>query len=49
MVGFAVRFGVPTPPIRVKAGLHKVGVTFLATHFTPNNHDLNYSFLRTTH
>jgi hypothetical protein len=28
MVGFAVRFGVPTPPIRVKAGLHKVGVTF---------------------
>jgi hypothetical protein len=48
MVGFAVRFGVPTPPIRVKAGLHKVGVTFLATHFTPNNHDLNYSFLRTT-
>jgi mono/diheme cytochrome c family protein len=48
MVGFAVRFGVPTPPIHVKAGLHKVGVTFLATNFAPNNHDLNYSFLRTT-
>jgi len=48
MVGFAVRFGVPTPPIRVKAGLHTVGVTFLATNFTPNNHDWNYSFLRTT-
>jgi hypothetical protein len=48
MVGFAVRFGVPTPPIRVKAGLHKVGVTFLATNFAPNNHDLNFAFLRTT-
>jgi hypothetical protein len=48
MVGFAVRFGVPTPPIRVKAGRHKVGVTFLATNFTPNNHDMNNAFLRTT-
>jgi mono/diheme cytochrome c family protein len=48
MVGFAVRFGVPSPPIRVKAGLHTVGVTFLATHFSPNNHDTNYSFLRST-
>jgi hypothetical protein len=28
MVGFAVRFGVPTPPIRVKGRLHAVGVTF---------------------
>src|SRR4029450_1798108 len=44
----APRSGVPTPPIRVKAGLHKVGVTFLASNYTPNNHDLNYSFLRTT-
>jgi hypothetical protein len=45
--GFAVRFGVPTPPIRVKAGLHTVGVTFLATNFAPD-HNLNNPFLRTT-
>ena len=48
MVGFAVRFGVPTPPIRVKAGLHTVGVTFLATTFSPNNNSFNQPFLRTT-
>ena len=34
MVG-APRSGVPTPPIRVTAGLHKVGVTFLATNYAP--------------
>jgi hypothetical protein len=39
-----------TPPFRfpVKAGVHKVGVTFLATHYAPNTADLNKHFLRST-
>ena len=36
MVG-APRSGVPTPPIPVTAGLHKVGVTFLATNYAPDS------------
>jgi mono/diheme cytochrome c family protein len=47
MQGFAVRFGVPTSPIPVKAGLHKVGVTFLATNYAPDN-NVNDLFLRAT-
>ena len=45
--GEGVRFGVPTPRIPVKAGLHTVGVTFLATNYAPD-HNLNQPFLRTT-
>ena len=39
-----------TPPFRfpVKAGEHTVGVTFLATQYAPNTHDLNKHFLRST-
>ena len=36
-----------TERILVKAGLHTVGVTFLATNYAPGN-DLNAKFLRTT-
>jgi mono/diheme cytochrome c family protein len=46
MVG-APRSGVPTPPIHVTAGLHKVGVTFLATNYAPDN-NINHVFLRAT-
>jgi hypothetical protein len=46
-VGFGVRVGVPTPRIPVKAGLHTVGVTFIATNFAPDN-SLNEPFERTT-
>src|SRR5262245_22676647 len=46
MVG-APRSGVPTPPIRVAAGLHKVGVTFLATNYAPDS-NINHVFLRAT-
>ncbi len=45
--GEGVRFGVPTPRIPVKAGLHKVGVTFSATNFAPDN-SLNEQFQRAT-
>jgi hypothetical protein len=38
---------VPTPPIAVKAGLHKVGVTFLASNYAPDN-NINEVFLRST-
>jgi mono/diheme cytochrome c family protein len=39
-----------TPPFRftAKAGPHKVGVTFLATNYSPNTTDLNRHFLRST-
>jgi mono/diheme cytochrome c family protein len=43
----APRSGVPTPPIAVKAGLHKVGVTFIATHYAPDN-NINQVFQRAT-
>jgi hypothetical protein len=41
------RSGVPTPPVPVKAGLHKVGVTFLASNYAPDN-NINNVFLRST-
>ncbi len=47
MTGFAVRFGVDSPRIPIKAGPHTIGVTFLATNFAPGN-DLNEPFARTT-
>ena len=43
----APRSGVPTPAIPVKAGLHKVGVTFLANNYAPDN-NINDVFLRAT-
>jgi mono/diheme cytochrome c family protein len=43
----APRSGVPTPSIPVKAGLHRVGVTFLATNYAPDN-NINDVFLRST-
>jgi mono/diheme cytochrome c family protein len=43
----APRSGVPTPPIHVKAGLHRVGVTFLANNYAPDN-NINNVFLRAT-
>ena len=43
----APRSGVPTPPIAVKAGLHKVGVTFIATNYAPDN-NINQVFQRAT-
>jgi hypothetical protein len=46
MVG-APRSGVPTPPIRVTAGFHKVGVTFLATNYAPDS-NINRVFERAT-
>ena len=46
MVG-APRSGVPTPPIHVKAGFHKVGVTFLATNYAPDS-NINHVFERAT-
>ena len=46
MVG-APRSGVPTPPIPVTAGLHKVGVTFLATNYAPDS-NINRVFERAT-
>ncbi len=46
MVG-APRSGVPTPPIQVTAGLHKVGVTFLATNYAPDS-NINRVFERAT-
>src|SRR5215471_19257027 len=46
MVG-APRSGVPTPAIHVTAGLHKVGVTFLATNYAPDS-NINHLFQRAT-
>jgi mono/diheme cytochrome c family protein len=43
----APRSGVPTPLIRVTAGLHKVGVTFIATNYAPDN-NINEVFQRAT-
>jgi mono/diheme cytochrome c family protein len=43
----APRSGTPTPPIRVTAGLHDVGVTFIATNYAPDN-NINDLFLRST-
>ena len=43
----APRSGVPTPAIPVKAGLHRVGVTFLANNYAPDN-NINDVFLRAT-
>jgi len=41
------RSGVPTPAIPVKAGLHRVGITFLANNYAPDN-NINDVFLRST-
>src|SRR5688572_5921531 len=46
MVG-APRSGVPTLPIAVTAGHHRVGVTFLANNYAPDN-NINALFDRTT-
>ena len=46
--GFAIRTGVETPRVRVKAGLHTVGVTFLATNLAPDIDDLDLPFENTT-
>ena len=35
------------PRIPIKAGLHRVGVTFVATNYSPGN-DLNNPFMRVT-
>jgi hypothetical protein len=43
----APRSGVPTAPIAVKAGLHTVGVTFLASNYAPDN-NINDVFQRAT-
>jgi hypothetical protein len=43
----APRSGVPTPAIPIKAGLHKVGVTFLADNYAPDQ-NVNDVFLRAT-
>ena len=43
----APRSGVPTPAMSVKAGRHKVGVTFLANNYAPDN-NINEVFLRAT-
>ena len=43
----APRSGVPTPAIPVKAGRHRVGVTFLANNYAPDN-NINDVFLRAT-
>jgi hypothetical protein len=43
----APRSGVPTPPIPVKAGRHRIGVTFLANNYAPDN-NINDVFLRAT-
>jgi hypothetical protein len=46
--GFAIRTGVETSRVRVKAGLHTVGVTFLATNLAPDIDDLDLPFQNTT-
>ena len=45
--GQAVHAGANTEWIYIKAGLHTVGVTFLATNYAPGS-DLNAKFLRST-
>ena len=45
--GEAVHAGANTEWIFVRAGLHTVGITFLATNYAPGN-DLNAKFLRST-
>jgi cytochrome c5 len=45
--GTAVHAGANTEWIFVRAGLHTVGITFLATNYAPGN-DLNAKFLRST-
>ena len=45
--GEAVHAGANTEWIFVQAGLHTVGITFLATNYAPGN-DLNAKFLRST-
>jgi mono/diheme cytochrome c family protein len=45
--GDAVHAGANTKWIFVPAGLHTVGITFLATNYAPGN-DLNAKFLRST-
>jgi mono/diheme cytochrome c family protein len=45
--GEAVHAGANTEWTLIKAGLHTIGVTFLATNYAPGN-DLNAKFLRTT-
>jgi mono/diheme cytochrome c family protein len=46
--GFVIRTGVETPRVRVKAGLHTVGVTFIATNLAPDIDDLDLPFENTT-
>jgi mono/diheme cytochrome c family protein len=46
--GFTIRTGVETPRFRATAGVHTVGVTFLATNLAPDIDDLDLPFLRTT-
>jgi mono/diheme cytochrome c family protein len=43
----APRSGVPTPSIHVTAGLHRIGVTFLAKNYAPDS-NINDVFLRAT-
>ena len=45
--GKAVHGGTADVHVQIKAGLHKVGVTFLATQLAPNQ-DLDEHFLRST-
>ena len=46
--GAAIHGGTPPFRFTAKAGPHKVGVTFLATNYSPNTADLNRHFLRST-
>lgn len=46
--GNAIHGGTPPFRFTAKAGPHKVGVTFLATNYSPNTTDLNRHFLRST-
>ena len=46
--GAAIHGGTPPFRFTAKAGPHKVGVTFLATNYSPNTVDLNRHFLRST-
>ena len=46
--GFAIRTGVETPRVRVRAGLHTMGVTFIATNLAPDIDDLDLPFENTT-
>jgi mono/diheme cytochrome c family protein len=46
--GAAIHGGTVPYRFSAKAGPHKVGVTFLATNYSPNTADLNRHFLRST-